>query len=78
MQDILRQVQVNIPFTMLYDDYLDRFLEFGLNPEIGIDFKLLFAYLISNDLPRPIITLEPHQEEDLWPSLNYLATVWPW
>jgi len=43
-----------------------------------IDFKLLFAYLISNDLPRPIITLEPHQEEDLWPSLDYLARVWPW
>ena len=43
-----------------------------------IDFKLLFAYLISNDLPRPIITLEPHREEDLWPSLDYLATVWPW
>jgi len=43
-----------------------------------IDFKLLFAYLISNNLPRPIITLEPHQEEALWPSLDYLATVWPW
>ena len=43
-----------------------------------IDFKHLFAYLISNDLPRPIITLEPHREEDLWPSLEYLATVWPW
>ena len=44
----------------------------------NIDFKHLFAYLISNDLPRPIITLEPHREEDLWPSLDYLATVWPW
>ncbi len=43
-----------------------------------IDFKLLFAYLISNDLPRPIITLEPHREEDLWPSLDYLASLWPW
>jgi len=43
-----------------------------------IDFKRLFAYLISNNLPRPIITLEPHREEDLWPSLDYLATVWPW
>jgi len=43
-----------------------------------IDFKQLFAYLISNDLPRPIITLEPHREEQLWPSLDYLATVWPW
>ena len=44
----------------------------------NIDFKHLFAYLISNDLPRPIITLEPHREEDLWPSLDYLAKVWPW
>ena len=43
-----------------------------------IDFKLLFAHLISNNLPRPIITLEPHREEDLWPSLDYLANVWPW
>ena len=43
-----------------------------------IDFKQLFAYLTSNDLPRPIITLEPHREEDLWPSLDYLAKVWPW
>jgi sugar phosphate isomerase/epimerase len=43
-----------------------------------IDFKLLFAHLISHDLPRPIITLEPHREEDLWPSLKYLASVWPW
>ena len=43
-----------------------------------IDFNLLFAYLISNDLPRPLITLEPHQEEALWPSLDYLTTVWPW
>ncbi len=43
-----------------------------------IDFKLLFSYLISHNLPRPIITLEPHQEADLWPSLAYLASVWPW
>ena len=43
-----------------------------------IDFKLLFAHLKSTGLPRPIITLEPHREEDLWPSLDYLAAVWPW
>jgi sugar phosphate isomerase/epimerase len=43
-----------------------------------IDFKLLFAHLKSKGLPRPIITLEPHREEDLWPSLDYLADVWPW
>ena len=43
-----------------------------------IDFNLLFAHLESKDLPRPIITLEPHQEEDLWSSLDYLARLWPW
>lgn len=26
----------------------------------------------------PIITLEPHQENSLWPSLEYLAHRWPW
>jgi hypothetical protein len=50
---------------MLYDSYLDR-------------FKLIFKYLKANHLPQPIITLEPHQEEDLWPSLEYLARIWPW
>jgi len=43
-----------------------------------IDFNLLFAYLISHNRPRPIITLEPHQEADLWPSLAYLESLWPW
>jgi sugar phosphate isomerase/epimerase len=44
----------------------------------GIDFKHLFNHLISQNLPRPMITLEPHREEDLWPSLEYLAKLWPW
>ena len=43
-----------------------------------IDFNLLFDHLVSRNLPRPIITLEPHREEDLWTSLEYLAGVWPW
>ena len=40
-QALLRQVQVNIPFAMLYDTYLDRFLGYELNPEIGIDAEAL-------------------------------------
>ena len=36
------------------------------------DFSGLFDYLRANDL-RPIITLEPHQEEGLWDSLSALA-----
>jgi sugar phosphate isomerase/epimerase len=27
---------------------------------------------------RPLITLEPHQEGSLNPSLEYLAAIWPW
>ena len=29
------------------------------------------------DTPLPI-TLEPHEEEDLTPSLEYLEKIWPW
>ena len=38
---IINNIQVNIPFTMLVDDYLDRFLEYQLNPEIGLDAAAL-------------------------------------
>lgn len=27
---------------------------------------------------RPLITLEPHQEDSLQPSLEHLAAIWPW
>jgi sugar phosphate isomerase/epimerase len=27
---------------------------------------------------RPLVTLEPHQEGSLGPSLEYLARIWPW
>jgi sugar phosphate isomerase/epimerase len=38
---IIKSIQVNIPFTMLVDDYMDRFLEYRLNPEIGLDAAAL-------------------------------------
>ena len=53
----------------------DEHLAMGLG---SIDFELLFTYLKLNNNSPPIITLEPHQEEDLWPSLEYLARIWPW
>ena len=53
----------------------DEHLAMGLG---NIDFELLFNYLKLNSISPPIITLEPHQEEDLWPSLEYLAGIWPW
>ncbi len=43
-----------------------------------IDFELLFDFLKSKKGIKPIITLEPHREEDLLPALEYLEKVWPW
>jgi len=41
MHDILRKVQVNMPFQMLVDEYLALILEEGINPEIGLDCFVL-------------------------------------
>lgn len=43
-----------------------------------INFRMLFEKLRSLKQEPPIITLEPHKEEDLWPSLDYLERIWPW
>jgi len=44
----------------------------------SIDFDPLFEYLDSRSEELPILTLEPHQEADLQPSLDYLSRVWRW
>lgn len=44
----------------------------------SVDLPLLFDYLRQNRDVRPLITLEPHVPEDLWPSLSYLEANWPW
>ena len=41
MQAIIEKIQINIPFTMLYESYLATFMEYGLNPEIGLDAAAL-------------------------------------
>lgn len=43
-----KKIQVNIPFTMLHASYLDRFLRYGLNPEIGLDAAALDRYAFSD------------------------------
>jgi len=41
-QEIIRRIQVNIPFPMLFEnDWLDLFLGLGLNPEFGMDAQAL-------------------------------------
>ena len=44
----------------------------------SIDFKSFFAILHALRQTPPIVTLEPHTEAALWPSLQYLESVWPW
>ncbi len=48
MDRIKNNVQVNIPFTMLWNTYIDRFIEHGLNPEIGLDATALDGFSRSN------------------------------
>ncbi len=45
---IVNQVQVNVPFRMLYETFLDRFVELELNPEIGLDADALDNYSFSD------------------------------
>jgi endonuclease IV len=84
MKDLLRRVQINIPFTMLNESYLNRFLTNNEKDDhlpMGsgtIDFRPLFNYMKLNRKSSPIITLEPHCEADMWLSLAYLSKVCPW
>lgn len=43
-----------------------------------INFATLFDYLRATREKPPVITLEPHREEDLQPSVAYLEKIWPW
>jgi sugar phosphate isomerase/epimerase len=43
-----------------------------------IDFHQLFRLVVAVSPDQPVITLEPHKEEELWPSLKYLESTWPW
>jgi sugar phosphate isomerase/epimerase len=43
-----------------------------------IDFKILFDYMKNLKENPPIVTIEPHMEEDVIPSLKYIEKIWPW
>jgi sugar phosphate isomerase/epimerase len=44
----------------------------------NIDIQGLFNDLVSRKIHPLAVTLEPHKEEDLKPSLEYLDPIWPW
>ena len=61
----------------LHDNHglLDDHLPMGKGE---IDFPMLFDFLKERWSDPPLITLEPHREEDLAPALHYLGEIWPW
>jgi len=52
--------------------------EHGAIGKGSIRFDLLFDWLGQHFPDPPLITLEPHREEDLLPSLEWLGKNWPW
>lgn len=70
MSPYLRQVHLHDNFGKK-DDHLA--------PGKGsIDFDLLFKEMKNRLSVPPVLTLEPHTEEDVVPSLQFLERAWPW
>ncbi len=61
----------------LHDNHGDHDQHLALGAG-GIDFAALFGRLVTVHPTAPVITLEPHEEDALAPSLAYLETIWPW
>ncbi len=59
MTDLKRRVQVNVPFTMLWDTYLSYCTGNMLNPEIGIDAEALDRFSLE-DFGSVAATLQSH------------------
>jgi sugar phosphate isomerase/epimerase len=50
-----------------------------LAPGSGIiDFQALFDRLKDRKEDPPVVTIEPHNEPNVWESVEYLAKMWPW
>ena len=43
----------------------------------NIPLQFVLTFLAERGV-KPLVTLEPHQEGSLTPSLEYLAKIWPW
>jgi len=43
-----------------------------------INFEVFFKALKAIKKAPPVITLEPHEDGALWPSLEFLEKAWPW
>jgi hypothetical protein len=48
MERLIKDIQIHVPFTMLYDAYLDLFINKKFNPEIYFNADALENYTISD------------------------------
>ena len=48
MRWVTKKIQVNIPFRMLIDSYIEHFINHRLNPEIGFDAVALERYSLAD------------------------------
>lgn len=61
----------------LHDNFGDRDDHLALGSG-SIDFPKLFSLLDRRKQKPVAVTIEPHREQDLYPSLEYLKKIWPW
>jgi len=52
MRRVMGKPQIHIPFTMLYESFIELFIEHGLNPEIALDSEALerFSFADFSDI----------------------------
>lgn len=72
-QDWLTPLEPWLGQLHLHDNHGDKDQHLAIGSGI-FDFSGLFAHLRTRNL-RPVITLEPHREEDLWTSLKTLSSL---
>jgi sugar phosphate isomerase/epimerase len=61
----------------LHDNHGDMDEHLALGAGL-IDFEGFLRQVRAEKASAPLVTIEPHREEDLMPSLAHLEKVWPW
>jgi sugar phosphate isomerase/epimerase len=72
----LRILSPHIGHLHLHDNHGDQDSHLALGQgTVPLEFVL---HTLAAQGRQPLVTLEPHQEGSLAPSLQYLAAIWPW
>ncbi|MBF0119939.1 MAG: sugar phosphate isomerase/epimerase [Desulfobacterales bacterium] len=77
LEDWVKELGAYIGQLHLHDNFGKKDDHIAMGKGI-INFPKFFDMLKIQKKTIPILTLEPHREEELWPSLVYLDKMWPW